>query len=75
MLTQDFTSKVAKARGCENVIECSAEDTGQVLQAALDSGEMTIIVCKCESGNAKMPVITVDPVIIRDRFMNAVKST
>ena len=68
-------SKVAKACGCENVIECSAEDTGQVLQAALDSGEMTIIVCKCESGNAKMPVITMDPVIIRDRFMNAVKST
>ena len=68
-------SKVAKACGCKNVIECSAEDTGQVLQAALDSGEMTIIVCKCESGNAKMPVITVDPVIIRDRFMNAVKST
>jgi sulfopyruvate decarboxylase subunit beta len=67
-------SKVAKACGCENVIECSAEDTGRVLQEALVSGEMTIIVCKCESGNAKMPVITMDPVVIRDRFMTAVKA-
>ena len=67
-------SKVAEACGCENVIECSAEDTGRVLKKALDSGEMTIIVCKCESGNAKMPVITIDPVVIRDRFMTAVKA-
>ena len=67
-------SKVAEACGCENVIECAAEDTGRVLQAALDSGEMTIIVCKCESGNAKMPVITMDPVVIRDRFMKAVEA-
>lgn len=65
-------AKVAEACGCENVIECQAEDTGSVLQGALDSGEMTIIVCKCESGNAKMPVITMDPVVIRDRFMVAV---
>ena len=67
-------SKVAEACGCENVIECSDEDTGRALQEALDSGEMTIIVCKCESGNAKMPVITMDPVVIRDRFMTAVKA-
>ena len=41
--------------------------------AALAGDEMTIIVCKCESGNAKMPVITMDPVVIRDRFMKAVQ--
>ena len=63
---------MAKAAGCERVIECQAEETGQVLQEALASGEMTIIICKCESGNAKMPVITMDPVVIRDRFMKAV---
>ena len=63
---------MAKAAGCERVIECQAEETGQVLQEALASGEMTIIICKCESGNAKMPVITMDPVAIRDRFMKAV---
>ncbi len=65
-------ARVAEACGCENVIECQAEDTGKVLQAAIDSGKMTVIVCKCESGNAKMPVITMDPVVIRDRFMKAV---
>ncbi len=65
---------VASACGCENVIECRAEDTGVALQKALDSGKMTIIVSKCESGNAKMPVITMDPVVIRDRFMKAVQA-
>lgn len=67
-------SKVAQACGCENVVECQAEDTGAVLQAALDGDQMTIIVCKCESGNAKEPVITMDPVVIRDRFMKAVQA-
>ena len=67
-------AKVAEACGCETVVECAAEDTGRVLQEALNSGEMTIIVCKCESGNAKMPVITMDPVVIRDRFMKAVSA-
>ena len=67
-------AKVAEACGCDRVIECRAEDTGKVLQDALDSEEMTIIVCKCESGNAKMPVITLDPVIIKDRFMKAVQA-
>jgi sulfopyruvate decarboxylase subunit beta len=67
-------TKMAEAAGCDRVIECRAEDTGRVLQEALDSGEMTVIVCKCESGNAKMPVITIDPVIIRDRFMKAVQA-
>lgn len=67
-------AKVAQACGCDNVVECQAEETGAVLQRALDSGKMTVIVCKCESGNAKMPVITMDPVIIRDRFMQEVKA-
>jgi sulfopyruvate decarboxylase subunit beta len=57
---------VAKACGCENVIECSAEDTPAVVK--------TIIVSKCESGNIKVPVITMDPVVIRDRFMKEVAS-
>lgn len=65
---------VAKACGCENVIECQAEDTAKVLQGAIDSKKMTVIVCKCESGNIKVPVITMDPVVIRDRFMKAVSA-
>ena len=67
-------TRVAEACGCETVIECQAEETGDVLKAAIDSGKMTIIVCKCESGNAKFPVITMDPVVIRDRFMKAVEA-
>ncbi len=65
---------VAAACGCENVVTCQAEDTGKVLQAAIDSKQMTVIVAKCESGNIKLPVITLDPVVIRHRFMEAVKS-
>jgi sulfopyruvate decarboxylase subunit beta len=65
---------VAKACGCENVIECKDVDTGKVLQEAIDSKKMTIIVSKCDSGNIKLPVITMDPVVIRDRFMKAVAS-
>ena len=65
---------VAKACGCENVVECRAEETGKVLQAAIDSKKMTVIVCKCDSGNIKVPVITKDPVVIRDRFMTAVQA-
>lgn len=63
---------VATACGCENVVECKAEDAAQTVQAALDSNRMTIIVCKCESGNIKVPVITMDPVVIRDRFMKEI---
>ena len=65
---------VASACGCENVIECQDVDTGKVLQAAIDSKQMTIIVVKCDSGNIKLPVITMDPVVIRDRFMKAVQA-
>ncbi len=62
---------VAKACGCENVVECQAEEAVDVMTAALASNKMTIIVCKCESGNIPVPVITKDPVTIRDRFMDA----
>ena len=62
-------TKVAEACGCENVIECQAEEAVDVMTAAIASKKMTIIVCKCESGNIKVPVITMDPVVIRDRFM------
>ena len=63
---------VATACGCENVVTCQDVDTGRILQAAIDSKQMTVIVSKCDSGNIKLPVITMDPVVIRDRFMNAV---
>ncbi len=66
--------KVAEACGCENVVVCQDVDTGKTLQAAIESKKMTVIVVKCDSGNIKLPVITMDPVVIRDRFMKAVAS-
>ncbi|MDA9789593.1 sulfopyruvate decarboxylase subunit beta [Amylibacter sp.] len=66
--------KVAEACGCENVVVCQDVDTGKTLQAGIDSKQMTIIVVKCDSGNIKLPVITMDPVVIRDRFMKAVSA-
>jgi len=63
---------VATACGCENVVVCQGADTGKALQAAIDARQMTIIVCKCDSGNIKLPVITMDPVVIKHRFMTAI---
>ena len=50
------------------------EDAFETVKAALDGDQMTIIVCKCESGNIKVPVIDMDPVVIKDRFMKVVQS-
>ncbi|MEP1766341.1 MAG: sulfopyruvate decarboxylase subunit beta [Sulfitobacter sp.] len=65
---------VATACGCENVIEVQDKDLAPVLQSAIAGKKMTVIVCKCDSGNIKLPVITMDPVVIRDRFMKSVKA-
>ena len=65
---------VACACGCDTVVEVAAKDTTQALTDALASNRMTVIVAKCDSGNIKVPVITKDPVVIRDRFMTAVRS-
>lgn len=67
-------SAVATACGCENVVECQANEARAALETALAGNQMTIIVCKCDSGNIKVPVITKDPVTIRDRFMTEVQS-
>lgn len=65
---------VARACGCENVVEVAAEDTGKALQEAIEGNQMTIIVAKCKSGNIPVPVITMDPAVIRDRFMKTVRA-
>jgi len=64
---------VSSACGCENVVECDAEQAASELNSALESDQMTIIVCKCESGNIKVPVIGMNPVMIRERFMAEVR--
>ena len=65
-------SKVAEACGCDNVVECAAEDTAAAVKTALDGNKMTIIVSKCASGNIKVPVIEMDAPVIRHRFMTEV---
>ena len=67
-------AKVAEACGCENVIECKASETKDILETAIKSKKMTIIVSKCESGNIPVPVIDIDPAVIRYRFMNEVEA-
>ena len=67
-------AEVARACGCDNVVECAAEDTAAALQSALASDSATVIVSKCESGNIKVPVIDKDPVMIKERFMASVTS-
>jgi sulfopyruvate decarboxylase subunit beta len=64
---------VATACGCENVVEVSAEETAQAVKVALAARRMTIIVSKCQSGNVQVPVITKNPIVIRERFMVAVR--
>jgi len=64
---------VATACGCENVVECQAEEAVDVMKAALASDQMAIIVCKCESGNIPVPVIEYDAPVIKYRFMEEVK--
>lgn len=66
-------AKVAVACGCENVIECQAEEAADVMKNALASDKKTIIVCKCESGNIPVPVIELDAPVIKHRFMEEVK--
>ncbi len=65
---------MARAAGCENVVEVQDVDTGKALTEALASGKQTVMIVKCDSGNAKNPVITMDPVTIRDRFIGAVRA-
>jgi sulfopyruvate decarboxylase subunit beta len=65
-------AEVAKACGCDHVVECAAEDTAAAVEAALGAEQTTVIVSKCESGNIKVPVIELDPVMIKERFMASV---
>ena len=63
---------VARACGCDAVVECAAEDTAAALKDALASDRMTVIVAKCQSGNVPVSVIELDPGVIRHRFMEEV---
>ncbi len=64
---------VARASGSENVIECDASETTEVLRVAIASKKMTTIVCKCQPGNVNVPVIEMNPIMIRERFMEEIR--
>ena len=66
-------TEVAKACGCRNVVECSAEETATELEKAISSGKMTIIISKCQPGNVNVSVIDDDPVNIANRFSTQIK--
>ncbi|MCY4101204.1 MAG: sulfopyruvate decarboxylase subunit beta, partial [Rhodobacteraceae bacterium] len=65
--------EVAKACGCRNVVECSAEETAAELERAISSEKMTIIISKCQPGNVNVSVIDDDPVNIANRFSNQIR--
>ena len=50
-------TKVAQACGCENVVECQASETPQVIEQALASNKMTIIVCSVSYTHLTLPTI------------------
>ena len=52
----------------------SLTKVAEVMKDAIASKKMTVIVCKCESGNIPVPNITMDQVVIRDRFMKALEA-
>ncbi len=63
---------VARGCGCDNVIECRGEDTADAVKTALAERRLSIIVSKCDSGNVAVPVITRNPSVIRQQFMEEV---
>ena len=67
-------AEVAKACGCENVQECDAIDTPGILEEALQSEEMTVIISRCKAGNVNVPVIDLDPVVIAHQFHQSLQS-
>ncbi len=69
--TNENTSlkKVAIGAGCQNVIECLAEETNENLKKALiDNNNSYVIISKIKSGNVPIEPIPLNPITIRDRF-------
>jgi len=69
--TNERTSlkNVAIGSGCQNVIECSGEETNENLKKALaDKNNSYVIISKIKSGNVPIKPIPLNAVTIRDRF-------
>ena len=73
--TNEKTSlkKVALGAGCENVIECSGEDTPIVVKESVNNNEKSfVIISKINSGNIPVNPIPLNAVTIRDRFRKSI---
>ncbi|MCY4259019.1 MAG: sulfopyruvate decarboxylase subunit beta [Rhodobacteraceae bacterium] len=66
---------VARACGCDNVIEAPAAETPAALSLAIKEHRQTVIIAKCDSGNVDVPVIPLDPITIIERFKSTIRST
>ena len=70
---QTSLAEVATACGCENVIEVKAVNTAEILKQAIADRKQTVIVAKCDSGNVDVPVISMNPITIIERFKSSVQ--
>ena len=59
---------IARAAGCERVIECNGEAAAGHLEGALNEDQSTLIIAKVESGNEPVPVVPLHPIVLRERF-------
>ena len=59
---------IARAAGCERVIECDGEAAAGHLEGALNEDQSTLIIAKVESGNEPVPVVPLHPIVLRERF-------
>jgi sulfopyruvate decarboxylase subunit beta len=69
--TNEKTSlkNVTLGAGCENVIECSGEETPKILQDATNNNDKSfVIISKINPGNIPIKPIPLNPITIRDRF-------
>lgn len=65
---------IARAAGIESVLECQGEEVVAVLQQAIATPGPHVVVAKVEPGSPKVTPIPMPPVVIRERFMNFVRS-
>ena len=59
---------IARAAGCERVIECNGEAAAGHLEGALNEDQSTLIIAKVEAGNEPVPVVPLHPIVLRERF-------
>ena len=73
--TSEATSLAAVARGggCQNVVECSGEDTARALVDALGAKQPSVIISKVVPGNRPLPVVPLHPIVLRERFKKAIQ--